>query len=282
MSASRTLRYVAPNLITMLSMLLGMISLAAAARGAYDTAGWMIIYATLSDRLDGFVARLVRGTSELGVQLDSFADFLNFGLAPSFLVYSALSAAPSLPFMDSPGRYVLMLACILWVFAAAFRLARYNITEDVPTEMPMRIFFGIPTTLAGGVLAVWFLALYKYSPEGPVFPGLPEPFGGTRLFDFTTPEAVWRYFPVVMLVGAYSMVSSLRMPHFGRLRSKVTTAIAFTLVFLGSVCGFAQVFPEYMVFPPTLWIVIFLVWGQTSPIARGMVPPPIFPPDPKP
>src|SRR5215470_14900689 len=98
MSAGRVLRYLAPNLITASSMIFGLVSLWAATHGDVPLAAWMIIYAVLTDRLDGLVARAVKGTSELGMQLDSFADFMNFGIAPAFLVLSYLSGRPDLPY----------------------------------------------------------------------------------------------------------------------------------------------------------------------------------------
>ena len=280
MISTRALRYLAPNLITTANLVFGMLSLTATAHGAYATAGWFIIYSVLFDRLDGFVARLVRGTSELGVQLDSFADFLNFGVAPAFLIYASVGASPVLPFTEGSGRALLMIACILWVLAATFRLARYNITtEETPAPGAMKIFFGVPTTLAGGLLITWYLALYKYSLPGNVFPALPEAFGGMHLFgdSLVTPASVWRYTPVIMIMGAYLMASSLRVPKLGLMRSKAATIFVFVNVFAGYICGLARVFPEYMVLPPTMWLVCFLVWGQLSPAARRMRPPPIFP-----
>ena len=89
MSVSRFFRYLAPNLITLSSMIFGLVSLWASHTGDHSLAAWLIIYAVLTDRLDGLVARAVKGTSELGMQLDSFADMLNFGVAPPFLVGKA-------------------------------------------------------------------------------------------------------------------------------------------------------------------------------------------------
>src|ERR1041385_7290291 len=96
--ASRFFRYLAPNLITLSSMIFGLVSLWSAHTGNFPLAAWMIIYAVLTDRLDGLVARALKATSELGMQLDSFADFLNFGVAPAFLVLAYLSGRPDLPF----------------------------------------------------------------------------------------------------------------------------------------------------------------------------------------
>ena len=121
--------------------------------------------ASLTDRLDGFVARLVRGTSELGVQLDSFADFLNFGIAPAWLSFAFIEAKQQ-AFGYSDAYLWFSAACsMLWVIGAVFRLARYNIHSD--EAVPTKIFFGVPTTLAGGLFAIWFLAFYKYAQPGP-------------------------------------------------------------------------------------------------------------------
>jgi len=75
-------------------------SLWSAANERFALAAWMIIYAVLTDRLDGLVARAVKGTSELGAQLDSFADFLNFGVAPAYLVLTYLSGRQDLYFLE--------------------------------------------------------------------------------------------------------------------------------------------------------------------------------------
>jgi phosphatidylserine synthase len=168
-----------------------------------------------------------------------------------------------------------MLAACAWVFGATFRLARYNITTD---EKPTKIFFGIPTTLAAGLIAIWFLALAKYTDPGAILAPA-ESFGGPRLFgsSLTTPDGAWHAFPILLAVGGYLMASSLRMPKLGVARWKWATAFLMANAVAGLVCGFLRLFPEYMVWPPTLWLVTFLAWGQISREARRMRPPPLFP-----
>ncbi len=280
MTMKRALRYLAPNLVTTASLIFGMLSIASAIEGRPIDAAWFIIYAVLTDRLDGFVARLVRGTSELGVQLDSFADFLNFGLAPAVLVYTTIGGEESFPFYEGMGRLVLIAACMVWVLSATFRLARYNITTE---DAPNKIFFGVPTTLAAGIFAIWFLALTKYSaPGSPIVPD--ESFGGPELFPFFELSGEsWTWVPVAMFAGAFLMASTLRMPKLGTMRSKAATVFVLSNVGLGYIFGFARVFPEYLVWPPTLWLVTFLIWGRFSREAQRYSPPPLFPPvDPPP
>jgi CDP-diacylglycerol---serine O-phosphatidyltransferase len=268
--STRRIRYLAPNAITAASMMFGLVSLWSAHRGDFSLSAWMIIYAVLTDRLDGVVARFLKATSDLGVQLDSFADFLNFGVSPAFLSLAYLSSRTDLPY-SQPGllRVMLMVACGGWVLAAVFRLARYNITSD--EKVPTTIFFGIPTTLAGGLLAIWFLVFLKYDRSYPSF-------GGPRLLGgFTTPSWLWLYLPLGLAVGAYLMASRLPMPKVMKGANRALMAFVSLGVFTGYVAGFAMTMPDLTAWLPTAWIAVFLVWGQLSPSARALRPPSLFP-----
>ena len=270
---TRFFRYLAPNVITLSSMIFGLVSLWSSHNGNYPLAGWLVIYAVLTDRLDGIVARAVKGTSELGMQLDSFADFLNFGIAPAFLILTYLSGRPDLPYYDhdSTAYILLYVACGGWMLCAVFRLARYNVLSD--DQVPTKIFFGFPTTLAGGMLVIWMLLLLKYDPH--VVPS----FGGAKLFGdgFQTPAVVWKYFPIAVVVLGYLMASRLPMPKVAMTKSKVVSVALFVLITIGYICGFAMRYPEICFWMPTVWSIIFLIWGQTSATARAMSPPPLFP-----
>jgi len=267
---SRVLRYLAPNLITLSSMIFGLVSLWSAHNDQAPLAAWMIIYAVLTDRLDGLVARAMKATSELGMQLDSFADFLNFGIAPAYLVLTYLSSRPDLPFQAGTGHFLLFAAAGAYMLCAVFRLARYNVLTD--DQIPTKIFFGFPTTLAGGLIAIWMLLLLKYDPTS-------EPFGGAKLFGshFQTPLAVWKYFPIALVVGGYLMASRLPMPKVGMTKNKLVSVMLLALLATGYACGFAMVYPEICFWMPTVWSVAFLIWGQASASARAMYPPPLFP-----
>ncbi|MBA3396280.1 MAG: CDP-alcohol phosphatidyltransferase family protein [Deltaproteobacteria bacterium] len=275
MASARFFRYLAPNLITLSSMIFGLVSLWSAHRGDAPLAAWMIIYAVLTDRLDGLVARAVKGTSELGMQLDSFADFLNFGVAPAYLVLVYLSGHPDLPYKDGGTEHTLLFAaCGAYMLCAVFRLARYNVLSD--DQIPTKIFFGFPTTLSGGLLAIWILVLLKYDPRPELFGGA---FGGAKLLgdSFVTPLWVWKYMPIGVVVMGYLMASRLPMPKVGMTKNKVVSVLLLSLVVTGYVCGFAMKYPEICVGMPTIWSVMFLFWGQASPTWRAMYPPPLFP-----
>lgn len=271
MASTRFFRYLAPNLITLSSMIFGLVSLWSSHNGKYSLAAWMIVYAVLTDRLDGLVARAVKGTSELGMQLDSFADSLNFGVAPAFLILTYLSGRPDLPYYDRGGAHTLLFViCGGYMLCAVFRLARYNVISD--DQVPTKIFFGFPTTLAGGMLASWMLVFLKYDPGSPSF-------GGAKVFGdaFVTPPSVWKYFPIAVAVFGYLMASRLPMPKVGMTKNKPISIILMVLMTIGYVCGFLMRYPEVLFWMPTTWVVIFLVWGQASASARAMYPPPLFP-----
>ena len=266
----RRVRYLAPNAITTVNLLFGMASLVAASDGRWAFAGWMIIYAVLCDRIDGLVARRLHATSAFGVQLDSFADFLNFGVAPAFLVYSYLTARIDLPYGAGAPRVLLMLGCAAWTCCAVFRLARYNVLAEDAT--PTKIFFGVPSTMAGGMLTMWFLVLLKYEHAGPTFGG-PKLFGG----DVEVARWVWLYSPIPMVLLGLLMVSSLPMPKGGGGARKAVVAFLALAMLSGYVLGFAQKMPEVAAFMPTIWLAVFLVWGQVSSTGRGFHPPRLFP-----
>jgi CDP-diacylglycerol--serine O-phosphatidyltransferase len=274
MPLRRFLRFVAPNVVTATGMLFGLLSLVASYEGRLVDAGWLIIWAVLVDRLDGLIARSLRATSDFGVQMDSFADAINFGIAPAFLVFVTLEDLPSLGFARGTGRVVLLAACGLWALANVFRLAKFNVVTEAPKNGP-KVFFGVPTTLAAGVLVIWYLVLLKYgAPGGPLHV---EPFGGPRLAgDATVPVGVWGYLPAAMIAGAFLMASNLPIPKLQAFPNKAVTIAVIGMVALGYACGFTRMLPEFMALMPTTWLVISLVWSQLSPVARGLTPPPIL------
>ena len=160
------------------------------------------------------------------------------------------------------------------MLGAVFRLARYNVSTAA--DVPKSLFFGIPTTLAAGTLTMWYLALLKYTNAGHIISV--EPFGGARLFPFfETPEAIWRYLPLFLFGGGILMGSNLRIPKLGNMGSRLFTAFVFANVLLGMVLAPARLYPEYLIWPPTAWIIVFTIWGQVSEKARSLKAPPIFP-----
>src|SRR5687768_209637 len=118
----------------------------------FDTAAVLIGIAMVLDTLDGFVARLTKSTSAFGVQLDSLADVVSFGLAPAILAFT---------WGLWPLKRLGWAAGFIYVTATAMRLARYNIQTLTATDK--RYFVGMPSPAAAAVIAA---TIYLF-PDGP-------------------------------------------------------------------------------------------------------------------
>jgi CDP-diacylglycerol--serine O-phosphatidyltransferase len=136
--------YLLPNMITTLSMFFGFLSITLAMQGRYHPAGLAVLIAALMDGLDGKVARLTNTTSAFGVQYDSLADLVAFGLAPAILLWQW-----QLKNFEGIG----MAAAFIYTACGALRLARFNVTAAATGK---RFFIGLPIP-AGGCTIVCFV-----------------------------------------------------------------------------------------------------------------------------
>ena len=136
--------YLLPNMLTTLSMFLGFLSMVWAGQGRFEQAGMAILASALMDGLDGKVARLTNTASEFGVQYDSLADLVAFGLAPAILLWHWQ--------LCNFGR-VGVAAAFIYAACGALRLARFNVSTAVTGK---RFFMGLPIP-AGGCTVVTFI-----------------------------------------------------------------------------------------------------------------------------
>ena len=133
--------YLLPTLFTVGNLFCGFSSIVQAGNGRFEAAALLIIVAGILDALDGRIARLTGTTSEFGVEFDSLADLVSFGVAPAMLAYDWA--------LGSFGRLGWLIG-FLFVVCAAMRLARFNIRADVTEK---RHFAGLPSPAAAGALA---------------------------------------------------------------------------------------------------------------------------------
>src|SRR5512147_1295752 len=110
-----------PGSFTMGNVVCGFLSILSVFQGHITTAAYLILLAAFLDSLDGKVARLSGTTSQFGVELDSLADFLSFGVAPAVIVYATK--------LNTLGPWGWIIA-VVYIMAAAFRLARFNVLAD--------------------------------------------------------------------------------------------------------------------------------------------------------
>ncbi len=141
-------RSLAPNIVTVLALCAGMTSIKFALGAKWEMAVGAILLAALLDTLDGRVARMVKGTSRFGAELDSLADVISFGVAPAIVIF--------LWSLHSIGGMGWVLA-LTFAVCCALRLARFNVmsTED---QTPSAYFTGLPSPMAAG-LVLWPLVL---------------------------------------------------------------------------------------------------------------------------
>ncbi|MFN3171549.1 MAG: CDP-diacylglycerol--serine O-phosphatidyltransferase [Hyphomicrobiales bacterium] len=139
------LRMVLPNMVTLLALCSGLTAIRLALEGRLELAMMAILLAAFLDALDGRLARMLKGTSRFGAELDSLTDFVNFGVAPALILYqSSLSAIDNLGW----------IAALLYAICAGLRLARFNAALDVEgPDHKANFFTGVPAP-AGALLAL--------------------------------------------------------------------------------------------------------------------------------
>lgn len=181
-------KYILPNLFTLTSVGAGVFSihLSTTAMSVSDMtmAAYLLVGAMACDMLDGRVARLTRTESELGLQLDSLADAISFGVAPGFLLYHWG--------MSHLGLWG-VFAAALYVMGAVLRLARFNVMAG-REEGPSRYFLGLPTPLAAGTVISLVLAYVSFT-------------------ETMTTGAGWSVAAIAIFLGAL-MVSNVRYRSF--------------------------------------------------------------------
>src|SRR5215469_590341 len=158
-------RTLLPNLITLLALCAGLTAIRLAVEDRLDFALAAIVFAALLDGIDGRIARLIKGTSRFGAELDSLADFVNFGVAPGLILYFW-----DLRQLKSAG----WIAAMVYAICAALRLARFNVMIDDPNRPAWagNFFVGMPAP-AGAItvllpIYVELLGLPKLAVIAPV------------------------------------------------------------------------------------------------------------------
>jgi len=200
-----------PSLFTMGNMFCGYACMVYAMRGDYETAAPFIGVAVVLDMLDGRIARLTGTASEFGVQLDSLADAISFGVAPAFLAVSwGLEPLGRLGFS----------AGFIYVSAAALRLARFNIQSAGGGDK--RYFAGLPSPAAAGIVAstvyVYPYGLHDYRAALPVLALVLVPallmVTTIRFRSFKTLDLQMRRPYTVLLLVALGIMAIATHPRF--------------------------------------------------------------------
>lgn len=228
-------RYLPPNLATYASVCIGVAAIREALSGDSENAAWLVLLCMLFDKVDGALARALKAQSRFGVEMDSFADFVSFGLAPGFLIISLDQGTPWVGFA---------FACV-YIGACLARLVRFNV-EDADA-LPDR-FRGLPSTVAGGLVAGVVLVGQKHGLTG-------------------SAEAL--ALRVASLVLAAGMISALPLPKFGKTGVKFLDIMMYVGVLSAAVTIVLRIWPEFIL----AQAMIYLVFGSIVAIARPVAPP---------
>jgi CDP-diacylglycerol--serine O-phosphatidyltransferase len=217
------LSYILPNLFTASSIFIGVISIVEASKGHFISASWLILLALVFDGLDGRIARMTNTTSQFGVEFDSLADIISFGIAPAMLLYFFIGS--------EFGRFGILVSA-LYVIFGAIRLARFNIST---AKTDPNVFIGLPIPTAAIFISMWILLFNKY--------GL-EAYSSVLLF--------------LILGISILMVSNFRYPSFKKIeldrpmvfKTMITLMLVISLLYLFSAEGFALIILIYVLYGP--------------------------------
>jgi CDP-diacylglycerol--serine O-phosphatidyltransferase len=137
-------RMILPNMLTLIGVCIGLSSIKFALDSKFELSIIAIIVAAVFDGLDGRIARLIKGTSKVGKELDSLTDVISFGVAPAFIMYFWL--------LNNLGKFGWLL-CLIYVVCVTLRLARFNISSNTEPSWRDNFFEGVPSP-AGGILVL--------------------------------------------------------------------------------------------------------------------------------
>jgi len=215
--------YILPNLFTASSIFVGVISIVEASKGHFILASWLVLLALVFDGLDGRVARMTNTTSQFGVEFDSLADIISFGIAPSLLLYFFVG--------HEFGRFGILVSA-LYVIFGAIRLARFNIST---AKTDPNVFIGLPIPTAAVFLSMWVLLFNKY---------MLQEYSIVLLF--------------LALGVAILMVSNFRYPSFKKVeldkpmvfKTMIALVLTTSLLYLFSAEGFAIIILAYTLYGP--------------------------------
>jgi CDP-diacylglycerol---serine O-phosphatidyltransferase len=195
--------YLLPNLITTGSLFAGFFAIVAAIDGRFLPAAWAIFVALILDGLDGRVARMTHSTSSFGVQYDSLADLVAFGVAPALLVYL---------WALKPFKQFGWVAAFLFVVCGALRLARFNVQTG---SIDPRYFNGLPIPAAATTIATAIIFYYEIGEWAP---------------------QKYMYILAMIYLLSFLMVSNIKYVSFKKLelfkRHPFQTLVALVLLFV--------------------------------------------------
>ena len=225
-----------PSAFTVGNMFLGVWAIVHAARGEFITAGWLIVLAAVFDMLDGRIARFTATGSAFGEELDSLVDAISFGVAPALIIYFT--------FLKNGGEWSWIVA-FLYMVAAVFRLARFNIEQAGTAKTA---FHGLPSPSAGACVATY----YAFT-QTPVW---------ARWFGHVDAGRASGW---LMMMVAVLMVSNVLYPVVPRFSLRTWSGRFAMLVAVLSIVAMFT-YPAYFFFPMSI---VYIGYGLVRTVLQG-------------
>ena len=209
----KSARVILPNTLTLIGVCIGLTSINFALNQNFKLAIVAIVCAAIIDGLDGRIARLIKGTSKVGKELDSLTDIISFGVAPAFIMYFWT--------LNSLGK-IGWLISLIYVVCVALRLARFNINTGGEASWKDNFFEGVPSP-AGGILVLSPL-VYEQS--------------GLSIFNFDLKIIT----PILFIIVSILLISKIPTYSFKKIVVPRSTTI-FLLLGIVSLFGLLLIFP---------------------------------------
>ncbi|MBU3955329.1 CDP-diacylglycerol--serine O-phosphatidyltransferase [bacterium] len=225
-----------PSIFTAINIGCGFMSVIFALKEKYSLAAWLIVIGWVMDSLDGYLARATNTGSSFGVEFDSIADMVSFGMAPALLVWIYYLKDFRLGWA----------VCLLYVLTVAIRLARYNTSASSDEKSPY--FEGLPSPAAAGILSAFVLLTEIYKADSP-----------KRSFRFLVEKAPLfaNILPFAIILISFLMLTKLRYPHGSRFKLIGMLPMRVFMIMIVWLVLFVM-YPESVI---SLMLIAYLLYG---------------------
>jgi CDP-diacylglycerol---serine O-phosphatidyltransferase len=232
-----------PNGFTLLNLFFGVLAIVTAARGDFARAVWYIIWGAVADAIDGRVARATHTGSKFGEELDSLVDAISFGFAPAMIMYFAVLRKDGFDWI-----FVFLFAA-----CAVMRLARFNVEQAGRAKTH---FHGLPSPVAGGILATYYW------------------FSQTSLYNQTVlSDLPWPFNIRILMAGlSFLMISNVPYPAVPTFSIKTVRGVLGLVVFIGLALGLIFL-PKDFFFPVGM---LYVAYGIVASVVKGLLDRPQF------
>ena len=227
-----------PSVFTIGNMVCGMMALLNVANENFIQACYFLIASYVMDILDGRIARMINAETEIGIELDSFSDWLSFGIAPAYMIYEFA--------LKEYGIFAYPVV-LIYIVCGAIRLARFNL-KSIAGESSKTYFQGLPIPAAGGIIIFFVLSYSIIENEAP-----------TKTIKFLSENmpVLYSIFPFIMIVISLLMVSSI--PYIA-MKSKSTFIVRSPL---GIIATISTIFIIVM-YPQNALLLFFITYAVSG------------------